>query len=72
MNEMNASIQVTLDVYTHLEDKDVVDEFNRVVGSASRYSICPLERKPALVSLADDSPEDEGEPDFSESPDDDD
>ena len=68
----HASIQVTLDVYTHLEDKDVVDEFNRVVGSASRYSICPLERKPALVSLADDSPEDEGEPDFSESPDDDD
>lgn len=68
----HASIQVTLDVYTHLEDKDIEKEFERVVGDTHGYNFYPLERKPEVVSLADNSPEDEGEPDFSEEPGEDD
>ena len=67
-----AAIEVTMDVYTHLETGDIQDEFNRVVGTSDRYNFYPLDRTPAIVSLADDSPDDEGEPDMDWEPDEDD
>ena len=68
----HASIEVTLNVYTHLEAGDIKSEFNRVVGTSDRYNFYPLDRTPAIVSLADDSPDDEGEPDMDWEPDEDD
>lgn len=68
----HASIEVTLNVYTHLESGDVMEEFNRVIGTADRYNFYPLDREPVLVSLADDSLDDEGEPDMDWEPDEDD
>ena len=71
-NLIHASIEVTLNIYTHLETGDIQEEFNRVVGTSDRYNFYPLDRTPAIVSLADDSPEDEGEPDMDWEPDEDD
>ena len=60
----HSSIEITLNVYTHLENKDVMKEFNRVMGLSSTDDFYSLDKEPELVSLADDSPDDEGEPDF--------
>ena len=60
----HSSIEITLNAYTHLENKDVMKEFNRVMGLSSTDDFYSLDKEPELVSLADDSPDDEGEPDF--------
>ena len=68
----HSTIEVTMDVYTHLETGDIQDEFNRVVGTTERYNFYSLDREPVIMSLADDSPDDEGEPDMDWEPDEDD
>ena len=68
----HSSIEVTMDVYTHLETGDIQDEFNRVVGTTERYNFYSLDREPVIMSLADESPDDEGEPDMDWEPDEDD
>ena len=68
----HSTIEVTMDVYTHLETGDIQDEFNRVVGTTERYNFYSLDREPVIMSLADESPDDEGEPDMDWEPDEDD
>ena len=62
----HSSIEVTLNVYTHLEPDVLQLQF----FSNPAYNLYPLEREPDIISLDDTS--DEGDPDFTEEPDDDD
>ena len=64
----HASIEFTLNVYTHLEPGDIKGQFMSIMTNP-QYTIYPLDRKPAVISL-DDSAE-EGEPDLDAEPDDD-
>lgn len=66
----HASIEFTLDVYTHLEVEDVRDQFLVLVNNSS-YNVYPLDREPDVTSFAGDDGEPEPEPDWDEEPDDD-
>lgn len=61
----HSSIEVTLNIYTHLETGDVKEEFFRV-ALGNQYSVYSLDRIPEIVSPADDEPDDEPEPDLNE------
>lgn len=67
----HSSVEVTLNVYTHLEVGDIKAQF---FGN-KQYEFYTLNRVPAVISLETEGEKgllEEGEPDFSEVPDDDD
>lgn len=61
----HSSIEVTLNVYTHLESGDVKEEFFRA-AMGDHYSVYPLDRTPEIVSPAVDDADDEPDPDLDE------
>lgn len=67
----HASIEFTLNVYTHVEPGDIKGQFIGLMTNP-QYNFYPLDRKPEVVSLAEDNPGDEGEPDMDAPADDDD
>ena len=56
----HASVEVTLDTYTHVEDDDVADEFYRIMNNP-QYSFYSLTRTPEIISFSEDSEDDEPE-----------
>lgn len=66
----HSGIEITLNVYTHLESGDILKQFGSLKDNRN-YDFYSLSRIPGLVSPDDDSGE-MTEPDFDEAPDDDD
>lgn len=61
----HSSIEVTLNVYTHLESGDVRKEFSRV-AMGNQYAVYPLDRVPELVAPAGDMADEEPKPNLDE------
>ncbi|MCD7814580.1 MAG: site-specific integrase [Lachnospiraceae bacterium] len=66
----HASIEFTLNVYTHLEAGDIKGEFFSLMNNKA-YNFYPLDRTPETVAPDIGGDEDEGEPDMDAAPDDD-
>ena len=67
----HSSIEFTLNVYTHISNVDVKQNFFTFMDSDA-YEFCRYMRQPEIAVPDDFDNEDEGKPDFSEAPDDDD
>lgn len=61
----HSSIEVTLNVYTHLESGDVRKEFSRV-AMGNQYAVYLLDRVPELVAPAGDMADEEPKPNLDE------
>lgn len=66
----HSDISMTLNVYTHLEAGDIMQEFTHLIDN-KQFDFYKIDRKPETVSLDDSSDEDEGEVNFDEEIDDD-
>lgn len=56
----HSGIEVTLNVYTHLENSNIMSDFYNIINN-EQYAMYPLERKPDIYSPGDDTEEDEPE-----------
>lgn len=56
----HSSIDVTMNVYTHLEMDDVMNDFHEIINN-KQYDMYPLSRKPDVYSPGEDSEDDEPE-----------
>ncbi|MCD8075727.1 MAG: site-specific integrase [Lachnospiraceae bacterium] len=66
----HASIEFTLNVYTHLEAGDIKGEFFSLMNNKA-YNFYPLDRQPETVAPDTVGDDDEGDPDIDAAPDDD-
>ena len=66
----HASIEFTLNVYTHLSEGDMKQHFFRVMNSGA-YDFCGYKRMPDVIAPDTEDDTDEGEVDWDEKPDDD-
>lgn len=64
----HSSIEITMNVYTHLSESDLLDSFE-VIGRNRNFDFYSLTRIPEIVAPNDDT-EELSEPDFTELPDD--
>lgn len=64
----HSSIEITMNVYTHLSESDLLDSFE-VIGRNRNFDFYSLTRTPEIVAPDDDT-EELSEPDFTELPDD--
>ena len=67
----HSGIEITLNVYTHLETGDILKQFGSLKNNHN-YDFYSLSSAPALMASEEDDEEETSVPDFSEEPDDDD
>ena len=66
----HSSIEFTLNVYTHVEVGDIMENFRHTIQSP-QFNFCGYNRTPDCYAPNDDFGDEEGEIDFSETADDD-